>query len=227
MQPTLNPTAAPFADLAPYIEHSLLNPDTKQGTILAGCDDALRYGFANVCVTPYFVNPAAQRLSGSRVLVSAPVGFPHGAASLQSKLAEIRWCIQNGAKELDLALNMVAAKSGQWDAVHRELCEMLATANGRAVCKAIYEQGLYSEDEKKRVLDAIERARAPFLKISNALTGKKADPEDVRFVRAQIGARIGIKIDGGIKTAQTIRDLLAAGAQRFGCSASVAIVTGK
>lgn len=227
MQETINPTAAPFADLAKYIEHSLLNPDTKLDTILAGCDDALRYDFANICVTPYFVSAAAQRLNGSRVLVSAPVGFPHGAAGTMSKCAEIRWCIQCGAKELDLSLNMAAAKSGQWDVVYRELCEMLAVAGNRAVCKAIYEQGLYTDDEKKRILDIIERAHAPFLKISNALTGKKAEAEDVRFVRQQIGSRIGIKIDGGIKSAQTVRSLLEADAQRFGCSASVAIVTGK
>lgn len=222
-----NPAAAPYSALAGLIEHSLLNPDMTEKKVLEGCKDAVNYGFANVCVTPYLVNVASQHVSGSKVLISAPVGFPHGAASLQSKCAEIRYCIQCGARELDVSLNIVAAKSGHWDVVYRELCEMLNVAGNRAVCKAIYEQGLYSDDEKKRVLEIIERSRAPYLKISNALTGKKAIVEDVMFVRSQIGSRIGIKIDGGIKTAQTVQQLQAAGAQRFGCSASVAIVTGK
>ena len=223
----MNPTAAPFALLAPAIEHSLLNPDITQEKVLAGCADAVRYGFANVCVTPWLVTVATQHVAGSSVLVSAPVGFPHGAASLAAKCAEIRFCIQSGARELDLSLNIVAAKSGQWDVVYRELCEMLNVAAGRAVCKPIYEQGLYSEEEKRRVLEIIERSRAPYLKISNALTGKKAEAVDVRFVRSVVGSRIGIKIDGGISTAQKVQKLQAAGAQRFGCSASVAIVMGK
>lgn len=213
--------------VAQFIEHSLLNPDMTQDKVLLGCRDAITYGFANVCVTPYLVSVASECVRDSKVLISAPVGFPHGAASLQSKLTEIRYCIQCGARELDLSLNIVAAKSGHWDVVYRELCQMLDTASNRAVCKPIFEQGLYTDDEKKRVLELIERSRAPYLKISNALTGKKAVAEDVCFVRKQIGNRIGIKIDGGIKTAQTVLELRAAGAQRFGCSASVAIVTGK
>ncbi len=224
--PGVNPAAAPCGELAAVLEHSLLNPDISEQKVLKGCQEAIQYGFANVCVTPYLVNAAAKHLSGSKVLVSAPVGFPHGAASLFSKCAEIRYCIQCGAKELDLSLNIVAAKSGQWDVVYRELCEMLNTAGNRAVCKAIYEQGLYTDEEKTKILQLIDKSRAPYLKISNALTGKKAVPEDVRFVRSVVGDRIGIKIDGGIKTAQTVRELQAAGAQRFGCSASVAIVTG-
>lgn len=226
-KPVLNPTAPLYAELAPVIEHSVLNPDMTEAKMKQACADAVTYGFANVCVTPYFVSAAADYLAGSKSVVSAPVGFPHAAASLVSKSAEIRYCIQCGAKELDLSLNIVAAKSGKWDDVYRELCEMLNVAGNRAVCKAIYEQGLYTDDEKKRVLEIIERARAPYLKISNALTGKKAVAEDVRFVRSRIGNRIGIKIDGGIKTAATVRELMAAGAQRFGASASVAIVTGK
>lgn len=223
----VNPTAAVYGDLASCIEHSVLNPDMTEAKIKQACADALTYGFANVCVTPYFVSFASSYLSGSKSVVCAPVGFPHAAASLVAKAAEIRYCIQCGAKELDLSLNMVAAKSGKWDTVYRELCEMQNIAGNRAVCKAIYEQGLYTDDEKKRILEIIEKSRIPFLKISNALTGKKAIPEDVRFVRSQIGDRIQIKIDGGIKTAQTVYDLMAAGAQRFGASASVAIVTGK
>ncbi|MDO4542905.1 MAG: deoxyribose-phosphate aldolase [Clostridia bacterium] len=223
---TCNPAAAVHSELAGVLEHSLLNPDTNDKKIHEGCADAVRYGFAAICVTPYFVTAAARYVAGSNVLVSAPVGFPHGAASLQSKCAEIRYCIQSGARELDLSLNIVAAKSGQWDVVYRDLCEMLNVAGNRAVCKAIYEQGLYSDDEKKHILEVIEKSKAPFMKISNALTGKKAVPEDVAFVRKQLGSRIGIKIDGGIKTAQTVRELQAAGAQRFGCSATVAIVTG-
>lgn len=221
-----NPTQPKYGFLASAIEHSLLNPDMDEKRMLSGCRAAVRYGFANVCVTPYFVTAASRCLAGTNVKVSAPVGFPYCAASLMSRLAEIRWCVQNGAKELDLSLNIVAVKSGRYDAVYRELCQMLDSAGSSVVCKAIYEQGLYSDEEKRKVLELIEKSRAPYLKISNALTGKKAAAEDVRFVRSVIGDRIGVKIDGGIKTGEAVLELMDAGAQRFGCSASVAIVTG-
>ena len=213
------------AELAESIEHSLLNPDASADMIRKGCEEAGQYGFANVCVSPYYVGMASEILKGSGVAVCTAVGFPHGAASTKAKCAEIREAIMNGATELDLSMMLVAIKSEDYGAVEKDLYEMVSTVGNRAKVKAIYEQGLLTDEEKQRSLRIAVKCGVDFIKISNALTGKKACVEDVNFVRSQIGDKMGIKIDGGIKTAETAYGLIAAGANRLGCSASVKIVT--
>lgn len=222
------PARAPMlsgAELAGKLEHSLLNPDTSADKIRQGCEEAKKYGFANVCVSPYFVRFAKERLGGSNVGICVPVGFPHGAASTKAKCAEIREAILNGATELDVSLQIVAIKSGDFAAVEKDLCEMISVAGGRAKVKAIYEQGLLTDDEKQKTLAIIQKIGPDYVKISNALTGAKACMNDVKFVRSLVGPKIGIKIDGGIKDAKTASILLWSGADRLGCSASVQIVT--
>ena len=214
-------------ELAGAIEHSLLNPDASADMIRKGCEEARQYGFANVCVSPYYVSMASEILQGSGVAVCTAVGFPHGAASTKAKCTEIREAIMNGATELDLSMMLVALKSGDFEDAKKDLCEMVSVAGGRAKVKAIYEQGLLTDEEKAKALCIATQCGVDFIKISNALTGKKACVEDVKFVRSQIGDRAGIKIDGGIKTAETACALLNAGANRLGCSASVKIVTGQ
>lgn len=215
------------SDLACTIEHSLLNPDASADMIRKGCEDARMHGFANVCVSPYFVGMAAELLSGSGVAVCTAIGFPHGAASTRAKCTEIREAIMNGATELDVSMMIVAAKSGDFEGVKKDLGEMVSVAGGRAKIKAIYEQGILTEEEKEKVLCIAVQCGVDYIKISNALTGKKACVEDIKYVRSCIGEKIGIKIDGGIKDAAKVRELMAAGAQRFGCSASVQIVLGE
>jgi len=214
-----------MTEVAAAIEHSLLNPDMTREKMIAGCADVKKYRLGNVCATPYLCEDAAQALLGSGIPVCVPVGFPHGAASTAAKSTEIREAIKNGAGELDVSLQITAIKSGDWDAAKKDLDEMMSVAGGRAAVKAIYEQGLFDEEEKVKVLTMAKQCGVDFIKISNALTGKKAVVEDVKYVRGIIGKSIGIKIDGGVKTAQTVRELLAAGANRIGASASVKIVT--
>ena len=213
-------------DLAGHIEHSILNPDMTRQKILAECALAKQYKFANVCVTPYFVREAAEALKTCNVGICAPVGFPQGAASTAAKLCEIRECVANGATELDVELNIVAIKSGEYDEVKRELKAMVDAAGLGVKVKAIYEQGLLTDEEKRKTLEIIRDVAPAYVKISNALTGKAACKDDVAFVKAIVGDSVKIKIDGGIKTAAFAREILAAGAERVGCSASVAIVTG-
>ena len=213
-------------DLAGHIEHSILNPDMTRAKIIAECALAKQYKFANVCVTPYFVREAAEALKTCNVGICAPVGFPQGAASTAAKLCEIKECVANGATELDVELNIVAIKSGEFDEVKRELKAMVDAAGFGVKVKAIYEQGLLTDDEKRKTLEIIRDVAPAYVKISNALTGKAACKDDVAFVKAIVGDSVKIKIDGGIKTAAFAREILASGAERVGCSASVAIVTG-
>jgi deoxyribose-phosphate aldolase len=215
------------ADIANTIEHSVLNPDITSDKIVAACREARNCRMANVCVSPYYVSLACEQLRGSGVKVSTAVGFPHGAASTVAKVAEAREAVKNGAEELDVAMNILAIKNGEIDEAVRDLKEVVNVAKGKAIVKAIYEQSVYSDKEKPIALNVAKTAGADFVKISNALSGKKACVEDVKFVRGILGSGMGIKIDGGISDAATIRELMAAGAQRFGCSKSVQIIKGE
>jgi len=219
------PVSYSMTDIAAAIEHSLLNPDMTREKMLQGCADVKKYRLGNICVTPFFAAEAAQALAGTGIPVCVPVGFPHGAASTAAKVTEIREAIMNGAGELDVSLNIVAIKSGDMDAAKKDLDAMMSAAGGRVKVKAIYEQGVYTENEKEKALLLAKHCGVDYIKISNALTGKKAVVEDVKYVRSIIGKGIGIKIDGGVKDAATVTTLLAAGANRIGASASVQIVT--
>jgi deoxyribose-phosphate aldolase len=214
------------ADVAHTIEHSVLDPDMTADRIIKACGEARECRMANVCVSPYYVSLAAEELRGSGVKVCTVVGFPHGAASTAAKAAETREAIKNGAEELDVAMNILAIKNGETEEALRDLREIVDIARGRAAVKAIYEQSVYTDAEKRTSLNIAKAAGADYVKISNALTGNKATSEDVRFVRGVLGEGIGIKIDGGIRSAATVRELMAAGAQRFGCSRSVQIIKG-
>lgn len=218
--------AASGTDVAGTIEHSVLNPDMNEERVIKACKDARECRLANVCVSPYFVSLAADCLRGSGVKVCTVVGFPHGAASTAAKMTEAREAIKNGAEELDVAMNILAIKSGKNDDAQKDLCEIVNIARGRALVKAIYEQGLYTDEEKLTALRIAVACGSDYIKISNALTGKKAAAEDVRFVRSVVGTGVGIKIDGGIDNAAKIKELMQAGASRFGCSKSVKIVKG-
>jgi len=214
------------SDVAQTIEHSILNPDTTAAQIVKACKEARDLRMANVCVSPYYVTLAAEQLRGSGVKVCTAIGFPHGAASTAAKIAEAREAIKNGAEEMDVSMNILAIKNGEIAEAVKDLKSVVDTVHGKAMVKAIYEQGLYTDEEKAAALNVAKAAGVDFVKISNALTGKKAIVEDVRFVRGIIGNAIGIKIDGGISDAKTVRELMAAGAQRFGCSKSVQIIKG-
>ncbi|MDR1576441.1 MAG: deoxyribose-phosphate aldolase, partial [Treponema sp.] len=205
------------------LEHSLLDPGISRAKIITECERAGEYGIACVVVSPYFVECAADILRRTGVAVCSVAGFPHGAASQTAKSAEIRDCIRRGATEMDVALNILAIKSGEIDAARRELQETMQIARGKCAVKAIYEQSLYTDDEKKIVLSLIQECACDFVKISNALSGKKAEEADVQFVRGIVGGKVGIKIDGGVKTLERALQIVQAGADRIGLSATIAV----
>ena len=205
------------------LEHSLLDPGISREKIIAECRLAAEYGLANVVVSPYYVECASDLLKRTGTVVCSVAGFPHGAASQAAKSTELRECIRRGVKEMDVALNVLAIKSGEFDVARRELQEMLQIARGKCLIKAIYEQSLYSDEEKKALLSIIRECACDFVKISNALSGKKAEEADVQFVRGIVRSKVGIKIDGGVKTLERTLQILGAGADRIGMSATIAV----
>ena len=180
-------------DIPGKFEHSMLAPDITRAKIVEECANCVKYGFAAICVAPYFVADAAQALLGSGVAVCSAVGFPHGAISLKGKIADLKECILQGASETDVSLNMLAVKSGDMDAAKRDLDQVMNIAQGKAQIKAVFEHSAYTEDEKIAVLKMVRASGAQFVKIQNVLSGKAADPEDVRFVRSVVGRTAGIQ----------------------------------
>lgn len=206
-----------------HLEHSLLNPDTALEKIKAECAVARKYSVAAVCVAPYYVPAARQELLGSPVAVGTAIGFPHGCMSQAAKLAELRECMANGATEIDVAINVLAIKSGRLDVAQRELEELVRCAYGKAKLKAVFEHSLFTPEEKRSVLTMLRASGVSFVKIQNMLSGHGARVEDVRFAYDILGRNVGIKIDGGIKTLAQAEELLAAGAVRLGLTATAKI----
>ncbi len=223
MEPIFAGKAVDAASMPGKFEHSLLNPDISKEKIIRECELARKYRFANVCVSPYYTSLAFEMLRDSSVLVCSAVGFPQGAMSGKAKLEEIKECILNGARELDVAMNILAAKSGEFDDVKNELEQVMEMAQGKAKVKAVYEQGAYTQEEKSKVLEIAKACGADFVKIQNIMSKKAACAEDVQFVRNIVGRNVQIKIDGGVKTVEHALDLFSAGADRIGLTASVQI----
>lgn len=213
----------PARDVASHLEHSLLNPDLSLKKLEEECRKARRYAVAAVCVAPYYVPAAREILQGSPVAVGTAVGFPHGCMSQAAKLAEIKECMENGATEIDVALNILAIKSGRLDTAQREIEEIVRFTAGKAKVKAVFEHAVYTDVEKRNVLEMLKHSGVAYVKIQNMLSGKGADVNDVRFARDILGRFVEIKIDGGIKTLAQAQALLAAGASRLGLTATVKI----
>ncbi|BDF57266.1 deoxyribose-phosphate aldolase [Christensenellaceae bacterium] len=207
-----------------HLEHSLLSPDMTREKLREECLVARKCCVAAVCVSPYYVDAAAQALRGSGVAVCAAIGFPQGAMSGAAKAAEARECIENGATELDMALNILAVKSGNMADAREELERVTDIARGKAKVKAVFEHCVYTDSEKAAVLHMVKDCGAEFVKIQNVLSGKGAATEDVRFAKKILGGNVGVKIDGGVKTLEQALQLLAAGAARIGLTATEAVV---
>ena len=220
LEPTV--TDAPYAGMVTGVD-SLLNPDTTLETIERECAVARKYSVAAVCVAPYYVPAAREILLGSPVAVGTAIGFPHGCMSQAAKLAELRECMANGATEVDVALNVLAIKSGRLDVAQRELDELVRCAVGKVQLKAVFEHALYTPEEKRAVLQMLRSSGVNYVKIQNMLSGHGARVEDVRFASEILGRNVGIKIDGGIKTLAQAEELLAAGATRLGLTATAKI----
>jgi len=219
----LDTASVDVRNIPSMLEHSMLVPDITRQKILEECGKALRYGFATIVVPPYYVADAAQALLGSQVAVCTAVGFPHGAITSKAKAEDIKECILMGAREIDVALNMQAVKSGNLDAARRDIELALDASRGKAAIKAVFEHCVYTEEEKIAVLKLVLSSGAQFVKIQNVLSGKAADAGDVQFVRSVVGRALQIKIDGGVKTLDHAQKLIAAGADRIGLTASVEI----
>ncbi|MBT8107726.1 MAG: deoxyribose-phosphate aldolase [Gammaproteobacteria bacterium] len=213
-------------DLARYIDHTLLKANATEEQIRTLCAEALEFNFRSVCVNPTWVSLAADLLRGSEVLTCTVVGFPLGANEPAIKAMEARRAIRNGAREIDMVLNVGALKSGDDDLVLRDIRAVVEDCvDGGAVCKVIIETALLSDDEKRRASELARRARAHFVKTSTGFSTGGATAADVALMAEVVrGAGMEVKASGGISSYEDAKAMIEAGATRLGASASIGIV---
>ena len=215
-------------DLARYIDHTLLRPDATAADIDKLCDEARAYGFAAVCVNPTWVRRCTHNLRGSSVRVASVVGFPFGADTSEVKALETRRAIRDGASEIDMVINIGALKSGEYDFVRRDIEKVTdACREAGALCKVIIEAAYLTDEEKVLASSLAKSAKADFVKTSTGFGPGGATVHDVLLMRETVGPKLGVKAAGGIRSAEDVREMIAAGATRIGASASVQIVTGE
>ncbi|MGH3649711.1 MAG: deoxyribose-phosphate aldolase [Acidimicrobiia bacterium] len=214
-------------DLAQYIDHTLLSPDATAEDIDRLCSEAEQYKFASVCINPTWVKRAANNLRGTSVPVCTVIGFPLGATTTEVKAMEARKALRDGAREIDMVINVGALKSGDHELVYNDIVKVVdASHEVGAVCKVILETALLSDEEKVIASALAKRAKADFVKTSTGFGPGGATVYDVALMRETVGPEMGVKASGGVRTAHDAEDMIAAGATRIGASAGVQIVSG-
>jgi deoxyribose-phosphate aldolase len=215
------------ADVAPYIDHTLLKPDALQNQVEQLCDEAVEYGFCSVCVNTYWAALCARRLRGKDVKVCCVVGFPLGAMDSRTKGFEARNAIENGASEIDMVINIGALKSGNVQAVEEDIRSVMRSCRATTVKKVILETCLLSDDEKVLACGLSKKAGADYVKTSTGFSKGGATARDIALMRRVVGPGMGIKASGGVRTFEDAKQMIESGATRIGASASVKIVTGE
>jgi deoxyribose-phosphate aldolase len=218
--------AIPAADIARFIDHTLLRPEAPTAAIEKLCDEAVKHHFWSVCVNSSRVALVARRLQGTGVKVCSVVGFPLGAMARSAKAFETREAISEGAAEIDMVINVGLLKSGDVRGVEEDIRFVRRATRGTTVLKVIIETALLTQDEKVLACEIAKKAEADFVKTCTGFSGGGATVEDIALMRRVVGKEMGVKASGGIRTYKQAAALLEAGASRIGSAASVAIVSG-
>jgi deoxyribose-phosphate aldolase len=212
-------------DLAGMIDHTLLKPDATRTEIETLCREAVEFGFASVCVNPTWVTTCARLVRGTRVVVCSVVGFPLGANSADTKQYETRRAIFDGAREIDMVINVGALKSGDLYLVEQDIRAVTsACREASVISKVIVETALLTDEEKVTACTLAKAAAADFVKTSTGFGPGGATAADVALMRKVVGEDMGIKASGGVRTLESVKAMVAAGATRIGASAGVRIV---
>jgi deoxyribose-phosphate aldolase len=214
--------------LASYIDHTMLRPDASPADIDELCDEAVEYGFAAVCINPAWVARAKRRMRGAGVTVASVVGFPLGANTPEIKAMEARRALRDGAREIDMVINIGALKGGEHDLVRRDIAGVSdACREVGALNKVIIEAAYLTDEEKVIACRLAVAGRAHYVKTSTGFGPGGATVFDVALMREVVGEKVGVKAAGGIHTADEVREMITAGATRIGASAGVRIVSGE
>ena len=214
-------------DLASFIDHTLLIPEATAAQVDLLCDEAAQHHFRSVCVNSCWAGRCARRLAGTEVRVCVVAGFPLGAMDSRAKAFEAATAVADGAREIDMVLNVGALKSGDLDLVRADIAAVRAACPAGVVLKVILETCLLSDDEKVAACRIASEVGADFVKTSTGFNKAGATLEDVALMRRTVGPEMGVKAAGGVRSPEDAQAMIRAGANRLGTSSGVLLVAGQ
>lgn len=222
---SLNSKTITYEQLAKTIDHSLLKPELTEADVIAGCELAHKYHTATVCVKPTHVKLAARVLKDSDVVVSTVVGFPHGSNQTAVKVLEANVAMDDGARELDMVLNIGQLRGGKYDFVRDDIRAVCDAAHSRdAKVKVILENAYLTDEEKEIACKLCEDAGADWVKTSTGFAPGGATLEDLRLMRGTVSDKVQVKAAGGVRTLDAILKVIDVGCTRVGATATAAIL---
>jgi deoxyribose-phosphate aldolase len=212
-----------YEQVAGTIDHSLLRPELTLEEVAAGCALADHYRVVSVCCRPADVPPVVSLLARSPVAVGTVVGFPHGSSPTAAKVHEARLVRSQGAVEVDMVLNIGWLRSGDPARVEDEVRQVVAAADG-ALVKVILENAYLTDEQKVVACKAVEAAGADYVKTSTGFAPSGASLQDIRLMRASVSPRVKVKAAHGVRTLDALLDVMEAGAERCGATATATIL---
>lgn len=212
-------------DLAQLVDHTNLRPDATRADMERLCSETMRHHFRMVAVNSVQSALCREMLEGTDVRVGAAISFPLGQTSVATKVFETKDALANGANEIDYVVNLTEVKAGNWGYVRDEMRAIVDVCNeAGAPSKVIFENCLLTQDEKVGLCEIASEVLPTFVKTSTGFSTGGATVEDVRLMHEHVDPRVKVKAAGGIRSADAFLDMVRAGAERIGCSASVAII---
>lgn len=206
-------------------DHTILKADAGEAAVIKICNEAKEHGFMSVCVNSYYTAFVAEQLKGTDVKVCTVVGFPLGQMSTKAKAFETECAVADGAREIDMVINVAALKDGKYDVVLEDI-KAVKAACGDALLKVILETCLLTKDEIVKACKLCVEAGADFVKTSTGFSTGGATAEDIALMRQTAGPELGVKASGGVRDSKTAVAMVEAGANRIGASATIAILAG-
>lgn len=210
---------------AKLFDHTILKADAKKSQVEEICKEAKEHEFASVCVNSYYTAFVADYLKGTTVKTCTVIGFPLGQMSTKAKVAETKIAIEDGANEIDMVINVGALKDGFYDFVKEDIAKVKQACGKDVLLKVIIETCLLTDEEKVKACELAKEANTDFVKTSTGFSTSGATAHDVALMRKTVGAGIGVKASGGIRDKKTAEEMVEAGANRLGTSATVAIIS--
>lgn len=207
-----------------YIDHTLLKPNAQKDQVIQLCEEAKQYDFASVCVNPCWIPVAKKELEGTDVKVCVVIGFPLGAMTTDAKVFEAKDAVEKGAEEVDMVINVGMLKDGE-DAYVTEEIRRIKQAVGEKTLKVIIETCLLTDEEKVRACLDAKAAGADFVKTSTGFSTGGATVHDVKLMKETVGDELKVKASGGVRTKETMKEMVEAGAERIGTSSGIALVS--
>lgn len=208
-----------------YFDHTVLKPEATEADVVKLCNEAKEYGFYAVCVNSCYVPLASELLNGSDVKIASVIGFPLGACSMDVKAFETEWACSEGALEIDMVIHVGALKEGRYDYVRQDIATVVAVAQEHdAIVKVILETCLLTDEEIVKACELSREAGAAFVKTSTGFSKEGATAHHVSLMKQTVGKDLQVKASGGIRDLAKTVEMIEAGADRIGASASVEII---